>query len=179
MRLFDAPEDSVGVPPLSLLDEVPVFDGGYSRESLAAMSQLVELKFRDFGIEVAVEAVLPGPVITRFELMPAPGLKVSRVTNLTKDIARALSVPSVRVVEVIPGKPVIGLEIPNENREMVVLSEVIKSRDYENSDLPLTLALGKDISGTPIIANLAKMPHLLVAGTTGFRQISCRECHDF
>ncbi len=167
VRLFDTPEDSGDVPPLSLLDEAPFFDGGYSEDALAAMSQLVELKFKDFNIDVTVEAVLPGPVITRFELMPAPGLKVSKVTNLTKDIARALSVPSVRVVEVIAGKSVIGLEIPNENREMVVLSDVVRSSDYERSSSPLTLALGKDISGIPIIADLAKMPHLLVAGTTG------------
>jgi len=167
VRLFKTPEDSGETPPFSLLDDPKPFDGGYSEEALAAMSQLVEMKFRDFNIEVTVDAVLPGPVITRFELMPAPGLKVSKVTNLTKDIARALSVPSVRVVEVIPGKPVIGLEIPNENRETVVFSAVIKSQDYEKSGSPLTLALGKDISGLPVIADLARMPHLLVAGTTG------------
>ncbi len=167
IRLFNRPEDSGEVPPFSLLDNPRPFDGGYSEEALAAMSQLVEMKFRDFNIEVTVEAVLPGPVITRFELMPAPGLKVSKVTNLTKDIARALSVPSVRVVEVIPGKSVIGLEIPNENRETVVFSEVIKSHSYEKSGSPLTLALGKDISGLPVITDLARMPHLLVAGTTG------------
>ncbi len=167
IRLFNTPADSAEVPPFSLLDEPRPFDGGYSEESLAAMSQLVEMKFRDFNIEVTVEAVLPGPVITRFELMPAPGLKVSKVTNLTKDIARALSVSSVRVVEVIPGKSVIGLEIPNESREMVVFSEVIKSQGYEKSGSPLTLVLGKDIAGLPVVADLARMPHLLVAGTTG------------
>lgn len=166
-RLFNTPEDSGEVPPFSLLDEAPDFEGGYSEEALAALSQLVVIKLKDFGIDVTVEAVLPGPVITRFELLPAPGLKVSKVTNLTKDLARALSVPSVRVVEVIPGKSVIGLEIPNESREIVVLSEVIKSVAYENSSSPLTLALGKNISGYPVIVDLAKMPHLLVAGTTG------------
>jgi len=166
-RLFHTPEDSGEVPPFSLLDDAPVFEGGYSEEALEALSQLVELKLKDFNIDVTVEAVVPGPVITRFELMPAPGLKVSKVTNLTKDLARALSVPSVRVVEVIAGKSVIGLEIPNEDREMVVFSEVIKSRDYEKESAPLAIGLGKDISGYPVIADLAKMPHLLVAGTTG------------
>ena len=168
VRLFNTPEDYSGeVPPFSLLDDAPVFEGGYSQEALQALSQLVELKLKDFNIEVTVEAVIPGPVITRFELMPAPGLKVSKVTNLTKDLARALSVPSVRVVEVIPGKSVIGLEIPNEDREIVVLSEVIKSRDYEKEPSKLAIGLGKDISGIPVIADLARMPHLLVAGTTG------------
>jgi len=167
VRLFDTPEDSGEVPPLSLLDDPPVFEGGYSQDALEALSQLVELKLKDFNIDVTVEAVIPGPVITRFELLPAPGLKVSKVTNLTKDLARALSVSSVRVVEVIAGKSVIGLEIPNEDREIVVLSEVIKSRDYEKETSKLAIGLGKDISGYPVIADLARMPHLLVAGTTG------------
>ncbi|TNF97942.1 MAG: DNA translocase FtsK [Gammaproteobacteria bacterium] len=166
VKLFDT-HDTAEIPPLSLLDDPPQFEGGYSEQALAALSQLVEIKLKDFGIDVTVEAIHPGPVITRFELMPSPGLKVSKVTNLTKDLARALSVPSVRVVEVIPGKSVIGLEIPNENREIVVLSETLKSREYEKAGSPLTLALGKDISGYPIIADLARMPHLLVAGTTG------------
>lgn len=166
-RLFHTPEDSVEVPPFSLLDDAPHFDSGYSEEALSALSQLVIIKLRDFGIDVTVEAVIPGPVITRFELMPAPGLKVSKVANLTKDLARALLVPSVRVVEVIPGKSVIGLEIPNENREMVVLSDILRSTEYEKSNSPLCLALGKDTSGYPVITDLARMPHLLVAGTTG------------
>jgi S-DNA-T family DNA segregation ATPase FtsK/SpoIIIE len=166
-RLFNTPEDSGEVPPFSLLDDAPYFEGGYSEDALEALSQLVELKLKDFNIDVTVEAVVPGPVITRFELLPAPGLKVSKVTNLTKDLARALSVSSVRVVEVIAGKSVIGLEIPNEDREMVVLSEVLKSRDYEKETSSLAIGLGKDISGYPVIADLAKMPHLLVAGTTG------------
>ena len=131
------------------------------------MSRQVELKLRDFGIEVEVVAVLPGPVITRFELNPAAGVKASRITNLAKDLARSLSVVSVRVVEVIPGKSVVGLEIPNERREVVSLSEILKSQEYEASASPLTLALGKDISGKPSVVDLAKMPHLLVAGTTG------------
>jgi S-DNA-T family DNA segregation ATPase FtsK/SpoIIIE len=112
-------------------------------------------------------AVHPGPVITRFELQPAPGIKVSQISNLSKDLARSLSVVSVRVVEVIPGKSTVGLEIPNEERELVTLSEVIKSGDYESTPSPLVLALGKDIGGKPVVADLGRMPHLLVAGTTG------------
>ncbi len=164
--LFDPP--SAGeLPPLSLLDDPPEQKRGYSEESLAAMSRLVELKLRDFGIEVEVVSVLPGPVITRFELDPAPGVKVSQIASLTKDIARSLSVVSVRIVEVIPGKSFIGLEIPNENRELVTLGEILKSKAYDDMASPLTLALGKDISGNPVVADLSRMPHLLIAGTTG------------
>ena len=112
-------------------------------------------------------AVHPGPVVTRFEMQPAPGVKVSQISGLAKDLARALSAICVRVVEVIPGKSVMGLEIPNEKREMVTLGEIIKSRSYEEVSSPLTLALGKDIGGDPMVADLAKMPHLLIAGTTG------------
>ena len=164
--LFQEPVDSA-LPTLKLLDEPRPSTVGYSAEALEAMSRLVELKLKDFGIEVEVVAVLPGPVITRFELNPAPGVKASRITNLTKDLARALSTVSVRVVEVIPGKSVIGLEIPNEQREIVSLSEVLKSREYDHMESPLTLVLGKDIAGKPVVADLARMPHLLVAGTTG------------
>lgn len=164
--LFQEPVESA-LPALGLLDMPQPSGEGYSQETLEAMSRLVELKLRDFGIEVEVVAVLPGPVITRFEMMPAPGVKASRITSLSKDLARSLSTVSVRVVEVIPGKAVIGLEIPNERREVVSLSEVLKAREYENSESPLTLALGKDIAGKPIVVDLAKMPHLLVAGTTG------------
>jgi S-DNA-T family DNA segregation ATPase FtsK/SpoIIIE len=131
------------------------------------MSQQLELKLLDFGIEIQVESVHPGPVITRFEILPAPGVKVSQISNLAKDLARSLSVAGVRVVEIIPGKSVMGLEIPNEHRELVVLSEIIRSRSFDQSHSPLTLALGKDISGKAVVADLAKMPHLLVAGTTG------------
>jgi S-DNA-T family DNA segregation ATPase FtsK/SpoIIIE len=155
------------LPPLALLDDPVAQSGGYSEDSLEAMSRQVELKLRDFGVEVEVVAVHPGPVITRFELQPAPGVKVSKITNLAKDLARALSVVSVRIVEVIPGKSTVGLEIPNEQRELVVLSELLRSSAYEKAGSPLTLALGKDISGEPIVADLARMPHLLVAGTTG------------
>jgi S-DNA-T family DNA segregation ATPase FtsK/SpoIIIE len=155
------------LPPLSLLDPPQPQQGGYSEAALEAMSRQVETKLLDFGIEAQVVAVQPGPVITRFELHPAPGVKVSRITSLAKDLARALSVISVRIVEVIPGKPVVGLEIPNERREIVSLSEIIHASVYENSGSPLTLALGKDIGGRPVAVDLARMPHLLVAGTTG------------
>lgn len=164
--LFD-PSSQSELPPLSLLDLPRKDQGGYSESALAAMSRQVELKLSDFGIAVEVVAVHPGPVITRFELQPAPGVKVSRISNLAKDLARSLSVVSVRIVEVIPGKSVVGLEIPNEDRELVALSEILRSSVYEKSLSPLTLGLGKDIGGHPIIADLARMPHLLVAGTTG------------
>jgi len=155
------------LPPLSLLDDPPSQKQGYSEESLEAMSRLVELKLRDFGIEVEVKSVSPGPVITRFELDPAPGVKVSQISNLAKDLARSLSVVSVRVVEVIPGKSFVGLEIPNENRQLVTLGEILKSKAYDKVVSPLTLALGKDIGGNSVVADLARMPHLLIAGTTG------------
>jgi len=159
------PADSL--PPLDMLDEPHDQPPGYSEEALKALSKQVELKLADFGVTVDVVAVHPGPVITRFELEPAPGVKSSQITNLAKDLARGLSIISVRVVEVIPGKSTIGLEIPNANRHMVFLSEILRSQVYDNSTSPLTLALGKSISGRPIVADLAKMPHLLVAGTTG------------
>lgn len=164
--MFDDPPDTV-LPTLSLLDKPPPSIGQYSRESLEAISRTVELKLKDFGIEVNVVSVHPGPVVTRFELDPAPGVKVSKITNLSKDLARSLSVVSVRVVEVIPGKSYIGLEIPNENRDLVTLGEILNSREYEGTKSNLPLALGKDISGKPVVTDLAKMPHLLVAGTTG------------
>ena len=155
------------LPPLSLLDDPPAKISGYATETLEAMSRLVELKLRDFGIEVEVKSVSPGPVITRFELDPAPGVKVSQIVNLAKDLARSLSVVSVRVVEVIPGKSFVGLEIPNEDRQLVTLGEILKSEAYDKLASPLTLALGKDIGGHSVVADLARMPHLLIAGTTG------------
>ncbi len=164
--LFEPPAAGE-LPPLSLLDDPSPQKKGYSEESLEAMSRLVELKLKDFGVDVEVKSVSPGPVITRFELDPAPGVKVSQIANLSKDIARSLSVVSVRIVEVIPGKSFVGLEIPNENRELVTLGEILKSRAYEDLASPLTLALGKDISGNSVVADLARMPHLLIAGTTG------------
>ena len=164
--LFEPPPNTE-LPPLSLLDEPQPSQEGYSTSALEAMSRLVEMKLLDFNIEVEVVAVNPGPIITRFELDLGAGVKVSQVSNLAKDIARALSAISVRVVEVIPGKSVIGLEIPNEYRDIVSLGEILGSREYDESHSPLTMALGKDISGLPIVVDLAKMPHLLVAGTTG------------
>ena len=164
--LFDPPAAGE-LPPLSLLDDPPPQKAGYSKESLEAMSRLVELKLKDFGIDVEVRSVSPGPVITRFELDPAPGVKVSQISNLAKDLARSLSVVSVRIVEVIPGKSFVGLEIPNENRQLVTLGEILKSRAYDDLSSPLTLALGKDIGGHSVVADLARMPHLLIAGTTG------------
>jgi len=139
----------------------------HSEESLKAMSQMLESKLAEFDIEAHVEAVSPGPVVTLYELMLAPGTKASKVTNISTDLARALSTTSVRVVESIPGKSVIGIEIPNEVRETVYLSEVLMSEEYDKSKSKLTVALGKDIGGRPVITNLEKMPHGLIAGTTG------------
>ncbi|MEM8984290.1 MAG: DNA translocase FtsK 4TM domain-containing protein [Pseudomonadota bacterium] len=164
--LFDT-QSAGQMPPLSLLNDPPERTAGYSEESLAAMSRLVELKLKDFGIDVDVVSVHPGPVITRFELDPAAGVKSAQISNLAKDLARSLSVISVRVVEVIPGKSYIGLEIPNEHRELVTLGEILRSRAYDDHQSPLTLALGKDISGQSVVADLARMPHLMIAGTTG------------
>ena len=155
------------LPPLSLLDEPKQQAKGYSPETLEAISRQVEMKLKDFRIDAQVVGVYPGPVITRFEMQPAAGIKGSQISSLDKDIARGLSVVSVRVVDVIPGKSVIGLEIPNANRETVYLSEILRSKEYDKSSSPLSLALGKDIGGRPVVVDLAKMPHLLVAGTTG------------
>ncbi|ACE84669.1 DNA translocase FtsK [Cellvibrio japonicus] len=167
--LFESLEPAVGqLPPISLLDPADKrSEKGYSKESLEAMSRMLELKLKDFGIDIEVVSVQPGPVVTRFEIQPAPGIKASRISGLAKDLARSLAVVSVRVVEVIPGKSVMGVEIPNAHREIVRLSEVIASEQYDNAKSPLTMALGHDIAGQPVVADLAKMPHLLVAGTTG------------
>ncbi|HMB58524.1 MAG TPA: DNA translocase FtsK 4TM domain-containing protein [Xanthomonadales bacterium] len=155
------------LPPLELLDPAPDQAPGYSKEALEALSRQVELKLADFGVQVDVVAVHPGPVITRFELQPAAGVKSAQISNLAKDLARGLSVISVRVVEVIPGKPTIGLEIPNAIRQIVYLSEILQSEAYDRSASALTLALGKSIAGRPMVADIGRMPHLLVAGTTG------------
>jgi len=167
-KLFDDSELVGSLPQINLLDP-PDKSGatGYSADSLEHLSRLLELKLQDFGITAEVTEVLPGPVVTRFEIQPAPGIKVSRISGLAKDLARSMAVISVRVVEVIPGKSVVGIEIPNEKREMVRLSEVISSEAFDRSSSPLTLALGNDIAGIPTVADLARMPHLLVAGTTG------------
>ena len=159
--------DGTGIPPLALLDDPKPQPKGYSPETLETLSRQIEFKLKDFRIDANVVGAYPGPVITRFEIEPAPGIKVSQISSLDKDIARGLSVKSVRVVDVIPGKSVIGLETPNTQREMIYLSELLRSKEYDKSHSPLTLALGKDISGRPTVADLARMPHLLVAGTTG------------
>ena len=156
-----------GLPSLDLLDEPANNIHGFSEQVLEDMSRQVELKLKDFGFDVTITTVTPGPVVTQFELSLAPGVKVSQIMNLNKDLARALLVESVRIVDVIPGKPVIGLEIPNETREMISLKEVLASEEFAKSSSPLSMGLGKDINGHPIVANLSKMPHLLVAGATG------------
>ena len=167
-KLFDDSELVGSLPQINLLDPPDKSSAtGYSADSLEHLSRLLELKLQDFGISAEVTEVLPGPVVTRFEIQPAPGIKVSRISGLAKDLARSMAVISVRVVEVIPGKSVVGIEIPNEKREMVRLSEVISSEAFDRSSSPLTLALGNDIAGIPTVADLARMPHLLVAGTTG------------
>jgi DNA segregation ATPase FtsK/SpoIIIE, S-DNA-T family len=165
--LFVGSSSEGEVPPLALLDEPKQRVQGYSQETLDALSRQVEFKLKDFRIDAQVVSAHPGPVITRFEMQPAPGIKGSQISSLDKDIARGLSVISVRVVDVIPGKSVIGLEIPNVNREIVYLSEILRSEKYDLLKSPLALALGKDIGGAPVVVDLAKMPHLLVAGTTG------------
>ncbi|WP_421566857.1 DNA translocase FtsK [Stenotrophomonas sp. PD6] len=159
--------DGSDLPPLALLDDPKPQPKGYDEETLETLSRQIEFKLKDFRIEAQVVGAYPGPVITRFEIEPAPGIKVSQISSLDKDIARGLSVKSVRVVDVIPGKSVVGLEIPNVTREMIYLSELLRSKEYDKSTSPLTLALGKDIAGRPTVADLARMPHLLVAGTTG------------
>jgi len=166
VELFEESGDRL--PSLGLLLKAPDRgDKGFSPEMLEQMSRLLEIKLKEFKIVAEVTDVYPGPVITRFEIEPAAGTKVSTISNLAKDIARSLAVVSVRVVEVIQGKSVIGIEIPNEDREIVYFSQVVGSSAFEDAKSPLSLALGHDIAGEPVIADLAKMPHLLVAGTTG------------
>ena len=164
--LFEDLPDSAE-PPLHLLDEADKARVALSQDTLAFTSRLIEKKLLDFGVEVKVVAAYPGPVITRYEVEPAVGVKGSQIINLVRDLARALSVVSIRVVETIPGKSCMGLEIPNPTRQIVRLHEILSSPDYEDKNSPLTLALGKDIAGNPVVADLARMPHLLVAGTTG------------
>ncbi|MEG0858401.1 MAG: DNA translocase FtsK [Pseudomonas sp.] len=155
------------LPPISILDPAEKKQVNYSPESLAGVGHLLEIKLKEFGVEVSVDSIHPGPVITRYEIQPAAGVKVSRIANLAKDLARSLAVTSVRVVEVIPGKTTVGIEIPNEDRQIVRFSEVLSSPQYDEAKSPVTMALGHDIGGKPVITDLAKMPHLLVAGTTG------------
>jgi len=164
---FDSKKHKGVLPPLALLDKRVSKAKGYSESELEDMSRKVEDALQDFNVVVEVVAVHPGPVITRFELKLAAGVKVSRVSGLSKDIARGLSVTSVRIVEVIQGKSVIGLEIPNQEREMVSLRDLLAARSFEKAKSKLTFAMGKDIAGMPVVADLGKMPHALVAGTTG------------
>jgi len=156
-----------GLPALELLDEPDAGPEAVSTDTLEFTSRLIEKKLKDFGVEVAVVAAYPGPVITRYEIEPATGVKGAQVVNLAKDLARALSLVSIRVVETIPGKNLMGLELPNARRQVVRLSEILGSAVYGESHSPVTLGLGKDISGKPVVVDLARMPHLLVAGTTG------------
>ena len=155
------------MPSTQLLDRALDDGESLTKDELNELAVLLENKLEEFGIIAEVESVLPGPVVTRFEIQPAPGTKASKITNIAQDIARSLSVSSVRVVEVIEGKSVVGIEIPNTNRKMVRLTEILSSSEFKNSSSNLSLALGKDIAGEPIVVDLAKMPHLLVAGTTG------------
>ena len=162
----DLPADTE-LPPLALLDAPPPSQDTVSPETLEYTSRLIEKKLSDFGVSANVVAAYPGPVITRYEIEPATGIKGSMIVNLSKDLARALSLVSIRVVETIPGKSLMGLELPNARRQSVRLSEVLASQVFADSASPVTLALGHDIAGRPLVADLAKMPHLLVAGTTG------------
>ncbi len=155
------------LPPLHLLDPATQTVEMLSADTLEFTSRLIERKLNDFGVEVKVVAAYPGPVITRYEIEPAVGVKGSQITNLVKDLARALSVVSIRLVETIPGKAYMALELPNPKRQMVHLSEILGSQVYADMGSMLTMAMGKDISGKPVVADLAKMPHVLVAGTTG------------
>jgi len=161
----DSPD--VQRPPLRLLDEPPETAAQLDQAGLEATSRLIERKLREFGVEVKVLAAYPGPVITRYEVEPASGVKGSQITNLAKDLARALSLVSIRVVETIPGKNCMGLELPNNQRQVVRLSEILSAKVYNDNASSLALAMGKDISGSPVVVDLAKMPHVLVAGATG------------
>ncbi len=166
VSLFNDLPDT-NLPPLSLLDDPPASQETVSVETLEFTSRLIEKKLSDFGVEAKVVAAYPGPVVTRYEIEPATGVKGSQIVNLARDLARSLSLTSIRVVETIPGKNYMGLELPNAKRQIVRLTEIISSKVYYDSASSLTVALGKDIAGNPVVADLGKMPHLLVAGTTG------------
>jgi S-DNA-T family DNA segregation ATPase FtsK/SpoIIIE len=161
------PQTKTKMPSTELLDRALDDGSSLTEEELNEIASLLEMKLEEFGIDASVESVIPGPVVTRFEIQPAPGTKASKITGIAQDIARSLSVSSVRVVEVIEGKSYVGIEIPNTNRKMVRLTEILSSQAFKNSPSSLTLALGHDISGNAVVVDLAKMPHLLVAGTTG------------
>ena len=165
---IEPPSEVAALPDLGLLERpAKIAQGGFSDESLQDMAQSLEERLQDFGVAAEVTSVVPGPVVTRFEMQPAPGVKVRKISNLAKDLARELAVVSVRIVDVIPGKSVVGIEIPNERRAMVRLREILDSRAFREATSPLTMALGKDIAGEPVLADIARMPHLLIAGTTG------------
>ncbi|HNH25286.1 MAG TPA: DNA translocase FtsK 4TM domain-containing protein, partial [Accumulibacter sp.] len=164
---FAFPAEGGLLPPLHLLEPPPPQSELISPETLEYTSRLIERKLADFGVQVAVTAAYPGPVITRYEIEPAVGVKGAQVLNLAKDLARSLSLSSVRVVETVPGKSSMALELPNPKRQTVRLLEIISSKEYNDMASPLTMTLGKDIGGRPMVVDLAKMPHLLVAGTTG------------
>ncbi|HHV48713.1 MAG TPA: DNA translocase FtsK [Rhodocyclaceae bacterium] len=163
------PEAIVGgtLPPLHLLDPAPAATETISPETLEYTSRLIERKLADFGVQVKVVAALPGPVVTRYEIEPAVGVKGAQIVNLARDLARALALVAIRVVETVPGKSCMALELPNPKRQIVKLTEIISSQPYNNMASPLTACLGKDIGGLPVVIDLAKTPHLLVAGTTG------------
>ena len=165
-ELFKSP-NKTELPLLELLIDHPSDAASLDSDSLQLMARLLESNLRDFGIETEVTSVKPGPVVTLFEVTPAKGIKVSQIINLSKDLARTMSVPSLRVVDNIPGTSAVGIEVPNDNREIVSLKEIIVSKNYESSKSPLTMALGKNIQGMPVCTDLQKLPHLLVAGTTG------------
>jgi len=165
-HLFEVHGDSI-LPPLALLDEAPPVQEAVAIDTLEFTSRLIEKKLSDFGVEAKVVAAYPGPVVTRYEIEPATGVKGSQIVNLARDLARSLSLTSIRVVETIPGKNYMALELPNPKRQIVRLTEILGSKVYGDSASSLTVALGKDIAGKPVVADLAKMPHLLVAGTTG------------
>ena len=155
------------LPQVDLLDSAPGRQESVAPETLEMTSRLIEKKLKDFGVEVRVVAAMPGPVITRYEIEPATGVKGSQVVNLAKDLARSLSLVSIRVIETIPGKNYMALELPNAKRQSIRLSEILGSHVYNDARSLLTMGLGKDIVGNPVVADLAKMPHVLVAGTTG------------
>ena len=165
--IADVKKDKAVMPSTELLDRALDDGSSLTERELNQIAELLEDKLEEFGIEATVESVLPGPVVTRFEIQPAPGTKASKITNIAQDIARSLSVSSVRVVEVIEGKSFVGIEIPNNNRKMVRLTEILSSKAFKSSPSNLSVALGQDISGNPIVVDLVKMPHMLVAGTTG------------
>ncbi|PKN05953.1 MAG: cell division protein FtsK, partial [Deltaproteobacteria bacterium HGW-Deltaproteobacteria-7] len=160
-------DDKFQLPPFTLLEESPQKDGRVKRDSLVTNSRILEKKLSDFGVEGRVVEVMPGPVITMYELEPAPGVKINKIVNLSDDLALALMAPSIRILAPIPGKSVIGIEIPNLKRESVFLKEVLDNDSFTESSFRLPIALGVNFVGTPVVADLTKMPHLLIAGTTG------------